>query len=289
MHFTPYIYLMPDTEFVCLRTSELSPRNLSEYQTLFQAVFGNPKPAGLFERQFLPGPEQPGYHALLLHNGQIQGSYSAIPLTFINGTQNIQAALVVDALVHPDFQGKGYLRHILATLYQRMQHDGFWFLYGMPNSRFYPLLTGPLGWKDLGQMDWFALTPLSSYWETPVRPYVYRLNSPGFEAYRFKQAREKGSPQNRYWLAASPVPGFPLLLDWEDRNPAHFPETLKQIKQQTPFGLMPLYSPGLQGGWKFPDWVRGGRTRVAAYALSPEGETVLDSLWLTLADFDILP
>lgn len=280
---------MPDSEFVCLRTTELSPCNLSEYLRLFQTVFGSPKPAGLFERQFLPGPEQPGYHALLLHKGEIQASYSAIPLTFSNGDQSIQAALVVDALVHPDFQGKGYLRHILAALYHRMKQDGFWFLYGMPNPRFYPLLTGPLGWKDLGQMDWFALSPLSPGLAAPSRPFFFRMSSPGFEAYRFIQAREKGSPQNRYWLASSPVPGFTLLLDWEPRNPAHFPGTMKQIQQQIPFGLMPLYFPGLQGGWKFPDWVRGGRTRVAAFALLPQGETVLDSLWLSLADFDILP
>lgn len=280
---------MPAPEFVCLRTTDFTPRNLSEYHALFQTVFGNPKPEGLFERQFLPGPEQPGYHALLLQNGQIRASYSAIPLTFIHEAQKIQAALVVDALVHPDFQGKGYLRHILATLYQRMQHDGFWFLYGMPNPRFYPMLTGSLGWKDLGQMDWYALAPLSPDWESPSRPFVYRLNSPGFEAYRFKQAQEKGSQQNRYWLASSPVPGFPLLLDWEDRNPARFPKAMKQIKQKIPFGLMPLYFPGLRGGWKLPDRIRGGRTRVAGYALLPEGEKVLDSLWLTLADFDVLP
>ena len=97
---------MPAPEFSCLRTTEWSVDLKVQYLELFQAVFGTPKSEGLFQRQFLPGPEQVGYHGLMQVEGILKAAYSAIPLSFIFENNTIQAALVVDALVHPDFQGK---------------------------------------------------------------------------------------------------------------------------------------------------------------------------------------
>lgn len=274
-------------EFVCLRSNELSPIQMEQYAQLFQEVFGFEKPAGLFERQFLPGPEQYAYHGLMLVDGSLKAAYSAIPLTFNSGTDAITAALVVDALVHPDFQGKGLLRQVLNPLYARMQSEGFHFLYGMPNPRFYPLLTRSLGWNDLGQMNWFLLFPGSSVPNPANSKSVYRPMLEGFKVYRFKESKENRAHSVQYWSGKTPVPGLSVLLDWEPRNPPTAGKYLQEINNKGIY-IFPVWGK-LSGGIKLPGFIRGNRTHVAAYPLTSQGKQLIErgDLWLTLADFDV--
>lgn len=274
-------------EFVCLRSNELSPIQKEHYAQLFQVVFGFEKPAGLFERQFLPGPEQFAYHGLMMVDGKVKAAYSAIPSTFNSGTDAITAALVVDALVHPDFQGKGLLRQVLNSLYERMQSDGFDFLFGMPNLRFYPILTQSLGWTDLGQMNWFLLFPGSSVPEWRDSNYVYRPMQEGFKAYRFKEKKAKSIDSVQYWFGKTPVPGLSVLLDWEHRNPITAGKDLQKVNSKGVY-IFPVWG-NSSGGVKLPEFIRGNRTHVAAYPLTGRGKQIIESgdLWLTLADFDV--
>lgn len=274
-------------EFVCLRGNELSSIQREQYAQLLREVFGFEKPAGLFDRQFMPGPEQFSYHGLMLVDGWVKAAYSAIPITFNSGSESISAALVVDALVHPDYQGKGLLRQVLNPLYEQMQLDGFHFLYGMPNPRFYPILTQSLGWKDLGQMNWFLLFPGSSVPNWGDSKYVYRPMNEGFKAYRFINKREKRIGSIQFWLGKTPVPGLSVLLDWSSRNPQNASVNLQVITSKG-FYIFPVLGKCF-GGIQLPEFVRGNRTHVAAYPLTDLGKGIIErgELWLTLADFDV--
>ncbi len=278
---------MPAPEFSCLRTTELSADLQIQYLDLFQAVFGTPKPEGLFQRQFLPGPEQAGYHGMMQVEGKLKAAYSAIPLSFIFEHKTIQAALVVDALVHPDFQGKGLLRKVLDSLYSRMKAECFEFLYGMPNTLFQPILTRALGWRDLGQMNWFVLFPGGPTPHWHFNQPIYRPFQKAFPPYRFLSHQEKQTDTLRYWASKTPIPGCSILLDWNSRNPNHAHSDLSALKNTGLF-IFPTLGKS-SGGLTLPDWVRGKRTFVAAYPLSDLGKMILDSeqLWLTLADFDV--
>jgi hypothetical protein len=278
---------MPAPEFSCLRTTEWSVDLKVQYLELFQAVFGMPKSEGLFQRQFLPGPEQVGYHGLMQVEGILKAAYSAIPLSFIFENNTIQAALVVDALVHPDFQGKSLLRKVLNPLYSRMKAEGFEFLYGMPNTRFQPILTDGLGWKELGQMNWFVLFPGGPIPNGHFNQAIYRSFQEAFVPYRFLSQQEKYAGTLRYWISQTPIPGCSVLLDWNSRNPNDADTNLSVIKNNGLF-IFPALGKW-KGGLQVPDWIRGKRTFVAAYPLSDLGKSMLDSgqLWLTLADFDV--
>jgi hypothetical protein len=274
-------------EFSCLRTTELSTDLQIQYLELFQAVFRTPKPEGLFERQFLPGPEEAGYHGLMLIEGRLNAAYSAIPLSFIFENKTIRAALVVDALVHPDFQGKSLLRKVLDPLYSRMKVEGFEFLYGMPNTRFQPILTRTLGWRDLGQMNWFVLFPGGPVPHWIFNQAIYRSFQEAFVPYRFLSQQGKQTDTLRYWESKTTIPGCSILLDWNTRNPHHAHATLSALKKPGLF-IFPALGKS-SGGLILPHWIRGKRTFVAAYPLSDLGKMILESeqLWLTLADFDV--
>jgi hypothetical protein len=279
--------LMGNLSFTCLRSEQLSGRNIAEYLALFYEVFGFRKQEGLFQRQFLPENSPAGYHSLMLEDGKIQASYSAIPLTFIYQNQEVQAALVVDAIVHPRFQGQGYLLTILEALYQKMKGDGFHFLYGMPNARFYPIITQKMGWKSIGQMHWSILFPGGPLPKFRNSFYCYRPQSSAYIAHRYSTSFARKTKNGVYWLGKSPVPGLKVLLDWETRAPSITSSLLLEVRKNGPI-LFPFLGKS-DSGILIPDFLKGHRTRVVAFSLSALGSELLEreAFWLTLGDFDV--
>jgi GNAT superfamily N-acetyltransferase len=279
--------LMGNFDFICLRSDKLGKSRIDQYHGLFQHVFKFPKPAGLFERQFLNPHSIPGYHALMIVDGIIQASYGAIPMNFVYQGQEISAALVVDALVHPQYQGQGYLRRVLDVLYDQMKSDAFHFLYGMPNATFYPMITNYLGWQDLGQMHWSILFPGSSVPLFKAESYCYRIPSEAYSASRYVYARERIFSGNRFWTGKTPLPGINLLLDWDSRDP-HQADIILSGLNRNRLLLFPFLGQSSQGFF-IPDIFKQHRTRVVGYSLSDFGRKILDSktLWFTLGDFDV--
>lgn len=278
------------TEFSCLSSAELSAEDIIQYHLLFKAVFGIEKPEGQFERQFLPGPVSFGFHAVMRVDGQIMGAYSAIPLSFIQEGKKILIALVVDALVHPEFQGKGYLKQILEPLYSRMKQEGYHLLYGMPNKRFYPLLTGPLGWTDLGRMKWLLMFPRIRSNLTIRQPLsvMFRPWDKNFAAYRFFQHQIIQTEAGRTWLYAHRL-GH-ICVDFERRDPEQLSISVKALsaKIKKPV-LFPVWCNLIEGGIQIPGWIQGARTMVAVKALTEEGKKIISEkrLLFTLGDFDV--
>ena len=61
------------TEYVCIRSHELKEDGITAYRILFHTVFGQVKDENLFHRQFLSGPIQSGYHAVMRVNDEWVG------------------------------------------------------------------------------------------------------------------------------------------------------------------------------------------------------------------------
>jgi len=271
------------TEYVCIRSHDLGDIGIHAYCNLFLNVFHQKKDVNAFKRQFLPGPLESGYHAIMLVDGEWKGCYSAIPIHFHQHQTPIYCALVVDALVHPDYQGKGHLRKILETLYEAMYQDGVGFLYGMPNRRFKPMLTGRLGWKYMGSMQWYTSLGKTEISNIPSST-IFRKTSPAFEAYRFTAHKRVPINGGTAWVHA----GFPnILTGLESDTPEQLPDCFQQLcrKSFSPL-LFPYLGPGNPGGLKIPDLLRGNRTMIAAFPLKtqvPEPDQIL----FRLSEFDL--
>lgn len=271
------------TEYVCLRSHALDDVGIHAYCDLFLKVFHQKKSIDTFKRQFLPGPLDSGYHAIMRVDGVWKGCYSAIPLSFHQNQTPISCALVVDALIHPDYQGKGHLRKILEALYATMYLDGFGFLYGMPNRRFKPLLTGPLGWKDMGTMQWH--TPLGKTIKNHIPPAtIFRKPSPIFNSYRYFAHKPIPLNAGTAWVH----PGFPnILTGLESDTPEQLPECFQELSRACirPV-LFPYLGPGSPGGITIPNWIRGNRTMIAAYPLTMQVPDP-DQILFRLSEFDV--
>lgn len=271
------------TEYICVRSHALDDVGIHAYCDLFLKVFHQKKSRDTFNRQFLPGPVDSGYHSILKVDGEWKGCYSAIPLYFYQGQTPISCALVVDALVHPDYQGKGHLRIILETLYATLHEDGIGFLYGMPNRKFQPMLTGPLGWKDMGSMQWHTSFRNSDTSQIPCST-IFRKPSSNFNSYRF--FAHKCIPLNggTAWVHS----GFPnLLTGLESETPEQLADCFHQLCRSfiQPV-LFPYLGPDSLGGIKIPSWIRGNRTMIAAFPLNMQVPNT-DQILFRLSEFDV--
>jgi len=275
-------------DFVCYRSNEIKETDILQYLHLFQTVFTIKKDRAHFHRQFLPGPQDFGYHVFLIDKGEIRGAYSAIPLMFTSAENSYKAALVVDALMHPKYQGRGLLRPLLEVLYDRMRADGFIFLYGMPNRKFYPLLTASLAWEDWGSMQWYIGNPLMGISHTfPDTELLQRSVMTGFENYRFYNHKKILTPFGHAWISRGLLP---VLIEFENRSPAGIIKTFHSVCQQLKRPvLLPIMSPIAPGGLLIPSGFRGLRTRIAVKRLVMGTETFLNArnILFTLGDFDV--
>jgi hypothetical protein len=273
------------TEYVCIRSHELKEEGITAYRNLFHTVFGQVKDENLFHRQFLSGPIQSGYHAVMRVNDEWVGCYSAIPMEFHQSGQLIKCALVVDAIVHPQYQGKGHLRKILNVLYERMYLDGFSFLYGMPNPRFKPLLTGALGWQDMGRMEWYIANSLITKQGNPIsNATIFRKPTPRFTQYRYSGHKQITLEGGSAWVHCR----FPAILTGlETENPESISDCFHQFSRMTfqPI-LFPYIGPSSPGSIKVPKWLQGSRTMIAAFPLHQD-IPASDEILLRLSEFDL--
>jgi|GEM_PF-6293544 len=273
------------TEYVCIRSHELKDEGISAYRNLFHTVFGQVKDENLFHRQFTLGPIQSGYHSIMRVNNLWVGCYSAIPMEFHHSGQLIKCALVVDAIVHPQYQGKGHLRKILNELYDRMHLDGFSFLYGMPNSRFKPLLTGALGWQDMGRMEWYVANSLITKLGHPIsNTTIFRKPSPRFTQYRYFGHKQITLEGGIAWVHSR----FPAILTGlETESPDRLSDCFHQLSRMNfqPV-LFPYLGPGRLGSIKVPKWIQGSRTMIAAFPLQKD-IPASDEILLRLSEFDL--
>ena len=88
-------------EFVFKKTTELSSREQKQIRALFSRVFKVEMSEGVFERRFLYSCKGYSYHGLMLHEGDIVGSFTAIPYRYTYFDRELTFALSVDTMISP--------------------------------------------------------------------------------------------------------------------------------------------------------------------------------------------
>jgi hypothetical protein len=282
---------MESVEFACLRSEELYSNYFNAYQELFHRAFNSHKSEDKFIRQFLPGPEGYGYHGVIISKNKLLGAFNGIVSCWEINNKIHRSVVIVDAMMDPDIQRKGMIKPMLQILYTRLQSDGFSFLTGMPNARFYPVLTQGLGWEDLGHLNWLLAFPeFKNKFKSPSSSQLFfRRFNPTFPEYRFNSTHiELISPEGKIWLKPQ-GPALAILIDGENRNP----EALRNAHQWAANKLkkviiFPSKMLGLSNSFKIPEWIVGNRTCLAIHRLNPDlPADFANKLLFTLGDFDV--
>jgi GNAT superfamily N-acetyltransferase len=88
---------------------------------------------------------------LIEEDGKIVGHYSGVPyhLNFLG--KEIPAAQGIDAMVHENYQGKGFFTILAANVYGFCKDNGFKIVFGCPNQNTFPIVMRKF-WENIGNL-----------------------------------------------------------------------------------------------------------------------------------------
>jgi len=143
--------------FVIKKTNELTPDEIDQINKLFNQVFDKFRTREDFEEKFLNNFLKFSFHGLMKSEGIIYGCYHVIPYEFIIFSERKIFGQSVDTTIHPDFRGNIYnLKKLAKIVYDELEKFNIFFVYGLPNKKFYLVKKKVLGWKDLGNLNYYV-------------------------------------------------------------------------------------------------------------------------------------
>jgi len=146
-----------ETHVVFKKTDQLTDSEQQQMRDLFEDVFEKEMTRDAFERKFFHTPRGYSYHSLMLHGQVVVGAFSAVPGRYrFFGKEQI-FALSVDTMIDAKYRGGGHLVKMANFVHQGLINDGIPFIFGFPNEHFYPAQRRLLKYKDIGELDYYAL------------------------------------------------------------------------------------------------------------------------------------
>lgn len=145
-------------DFVFKTTKQLSQVEKDQICGLFSKVYGKTICREDFDRKYLCTPFGYSYHGLMLVDGRIVGTYNTVPYRYKYFGRETMFGLSVDLMVDQEHRGGPFnVRSMAGLVWQPMRDDGIDFVFGFPNEMAYPCVKKLLGWKDIGELEFYIL------------------------------------------------------------------------------------------------------------------------------------
>jgi hypothetical protein len=139
------------------RTDQLTKSEQQQMRDLFGMVFNKKMTKDSFERKFFYTPKGYSYHGLMLHNENIVGASSAVPVRYKLFGKERTFSLSVDTMIDAKYRGGGHLMKMINLVHQGLVHDDIPFIFGFPNEHFYAVQKRLLKYEDIGELEYYVL------------------------------------------------------------------------------------------------------------------------------------
>ena len=145
-------------DFVFKTTDQLCLHEREQFLGLFASVFPRAMSPAEFERKYLCTPLGYSHHGLMFVDGCLTGAYNLVPYLYRCFGQSRLFGLSVDTMVAPEHRGGPFnLVAMVKTTYEGAVRDRISFVFGFPNDNAHQFTTRVLQWKDIGELDYYAL------------------------------------------------------------------------------------------------------------------------------------
>jgi len=143
-------------------TSELDDLEIDQlnslYNQTFQQFIDRSRNSEEFKTKFISNVLKYSFHGLIKQNEKIIGTYQIIPNKFKYFDKELLFGLSVDTAVDEKHRGElSNLETIFNLVHERLIKEKIYFVYGVPNSRFYKVNKKLFGWKDIGLLKYFVI------------------------------------------------------------------------------------------------------------------------------------
>jgi len=143
--------------FIIKKTNELDSGEIDQINKLFNRTFDKKRTKEEFKKKFLNNFLNFSFHGLMKLEDTIVGCYHVIPYEFTFFSEKKLFGQSVDTTIHSDFRGNIYnLKKLVKKVYEEIKKYNIFFVYGLPNEKFYLVKKKVLGWKDLGKLNYYV-------------------------------------------------------------------------------------------------------------------------------------
>jgi Acetyltransferase (GNAT) domain len=199
-------------DFVFKTTDRLSQADKDQFRRLFFKIYGKNMSEEDFSRKYLYTPLGYSYHGLMIGDGQILGACNTVPYRYRYFGREAIFGLSVDLMVDEEHRGGPFNVKCMADLVcQAMRDDGIDFVFGFPNEAAYPCVKRLLGWRDVGELEFYVLPhkigalvpglrPMNCPWRLVTAGLVRwpRLPDSAVAAYNIQKVCDAGFEAHRY-------------------------------------------------------------------------------------------
>ena len=141
------------------RTIDLDSEELTGLSELFEYVFGKPRSAVAIKNEYCCNSKGYSFHAFCItENVSVVGHVAYVPFIYtINEKESFYAALGVDAMIHPDYQGHGLYKQLSIACMDLAMKDGCIMRIGFPNENSFPIQIKAFKFNEIGFLDTYIL------------------------------------------------------------------------------------------------------------------------------------
>lgn len=144
-------------EIIKKKSTDFTDTDIEELYKLFETVFHKKRSISEFKNQFLNTSLGYSFHALAKDNDLVVGHNVYIPFRYLKDNEPFLLCLSVDAMLHPDYRGKGLYRKMLSACEDMARSEGCRMRIGFPNDNSYPVQINGFKYNDVGKLDTYCL------------------------------------------------------------------------------------------------------------------------------------
>ena len=148
-------------KFEVKKTNELNNDEIEKINYIFNNTFNSfistKRTSEGFKKKFLNNFLKFSFHGLMKNGDNIVGCYHIIPYEFNYFSKRKLFGLSVDTTIDNKFRGNIYnLKKLANIVYAEIRKYNIYFVYGLPNDKFYLVKKKVFGWKDIGKLNYYV-------------------------------------------------------------------------------------------------------------------------------------
>ena len=184
-------------EFKLIKTTQLSKIDFENIKSLFAITFKKERSIEEFLSIYTGNPYGYSYHAIASDKNTIIGHIVFIPFDYSINRVSFITCLSVDAMVHPEYRGKGIYGKLTKECEAFAFSKGVKLRMGIPNDNSYPIQIKSLKYCDLGAINTYFL---------PLKPSAVNK--------RFSFLNPFASFLSKFLISLSKIPKNKKIVDF---------------------------------------------------------------------------
>lgn len=131
---------------------------ISEFCDLSRTCFSVSIDENIVRQRYIDNPHDDLLMYVAEDNGKIVANYSALPVYLSIEGKIYKAAISVNTMTHPDYEGRGLFVKLASALFEDMQKKDYALIYGFPNYLSNGIFYAKLGWQDVREIPTLELS-----------------------------------------------------------------------------------------------------------------------------------